>query len=165
VTARIIVIDDDPVLTDTIIAVLESEGYEAQGYTHPQQALQALRRSAPDLLILDILMPRMDGLTLTSLIRKESEFSINLLSAKGEPSARTIGLRMGADDYIAKPFDVEELVARVDMILRRTAAKTPAERGVQQAPGTRRCTQGRLERGMKSSSASAISSSTFDHAS
>ncbi len=128
-TARIIVLDDDPVLTDTIVAVLESEGYEAQGYTHPQQALDALRTSSPDLLILDILMPRLDGLTLTSLIRKESELPIILLSAKGEPSDRAIGLRLGADDYIAKPFDVEELVARVHIVLRRAAAKNPAELG------------------------------------
>ncbi len=93
-TARIIVLDDDPVLTDTIVAVLESEGYAAQGYTQPQQALQALRMSPPALLILDILMPRLDGLTLTSLIRRESELPIILLSAKGEPSDRAIGLRL-----------------------------------------------------------------------
>ena len=135
-TARIIVIDDDPVLTDTIIAVLESEGFEAHGYTQPQQALQALRMSLPDLLILDILMPRIDGLTLTSLIRQESELPIILLSAKSEPSDRVIGLHLGADDYIAKRFDVEELVARVRTVLRGTAAERSNPRGQSSTPGS-----------------------------
>ena len=74
-------------------------------------------------------MPRIDGLTLTSLTRKESELPIILLSAKGEPSDRAIGLRVGADDYMAKPFDVEELVARVHIVLRRADARNPAEIG------------------------------------
>lgn len=135
-TARIIVIDDDPVLTETIVAVLELEGYEAQGYTQPQLALEALRRSSPDLLILDVLMPRIDGLTLTSLIRRESEIPIILLSAKGAPSDRVIGLRLGADDYIGKPFDVEELVARVHTVLRRAVARTPIHIGKTSARGS-----------------------------
>ena len=123
-TTRIIVIDDDPELTETLVALLESEGYEAHGYTDPQRALPELRVSPPDLLILDVIMPRVDGLTLTSLIRRESELPIILLSAKAEPSDRVIGLRLGADDYVAKPFDVDELVARVRTVLRRTASRS-----------------------------------------
>ncbi len=133
-TTRIIVIDDDPELIDTLVALLESEGYEAEGFTEPQRALQALRVSPPDLLILDVVMPRVDGLTLTSLIRRESELPIILLSAKSEPSDRVIGLHLGADDYIAKPFDVEELVARVRTVLRRTAAERSIPRGKRSTP-------------------------------
>jgi DNA-binding response OmpR family regulator len=129
VTVCIFVIDDDPDLTETLVAWLESEGYEAYGYTDPQRALQALRVSSPDLLILDVLMPRVDGLTLTSLIRRDSDLPIILLSGKSEPSDRVIGLRLGADDYIAKPFDVDELVARVGTVLRRSAARNPITMG------------------------------------
>ena len=119
-TARVMIVDDDRELAETIADLLQVEGYETFVCTDARQVVDEFRERKADLLILDILMPRVDGLTLTSLIRQESSVPIILLSAKGESGDRVIGLRFGADDYISKPFDADELVERVRTVLRRT---------------------------------------------
>ena len=119
-TARILIVDDDRELAETIADLLQVEGYETFVCTDARQVVEEFRERQADLLILDILMPRVDGLTLTSLIRQDSAVPIILLSAKGESGDRVIGLRFGADDYISKPFDADELVERVRTVLRRS---------------------------------------------
>lgn len=119
VPARIIIVDDDRELAETVSDVLKDEGFETEIYTDPRRVVDNLRNHPADLLILDVLMPRLDGLNLTAQIRQESSVPIILLSAKGESGDRVIGLRSGADDYIPKPFDTDELVERVRTVLRR----------------------------------------------
>lgn len=129
VPAHIIIVDDDRVLAETIAEVLEDEGYETEVYTDSRRVVDEIRNRPVDLLILDVLMPRKDGLNLTREIREVSSVPIILLSAKGEAGDRVIGLRSGADDYISKPFDTDELIERVRTILRR------AQRGEQAGDG------------------------------
>lgn len=134
VTARIIIVDDDRVLAETIAEVLQDEGYETEVYTDSRRVVDEIRSQPVDLLILDVLMPRKDGLNLTREIRQESSVPIILLSAKGEAGDRVIGLRSGADDYISKPFDTDELIERVRTVLRRAqqaGAEAAAAQGAQ----------------------------------
>ena len=123
-TFRIMVVDDDPQFTEAIAALLKAEGYLAHARTDSRLVMNEIREWSPDLVILDILMPHVDGLTLTSLIRQESQVPIILLSAKSEPAERVIGLRFGADDYIGKPFDADELIERVRSVLRRASQRS-----------------------------------------
>lgn len=132
VTARIIIVDDDRVLADTIAEVLRDEGYETEVHTDSRNILDEIRSRPVDLLIMDVLMPRKDGLNLTREIRQESAVPIILLSAKGDTGDRVIGLRSGADDYISKPFDTDELIERVRTVLRRSAR---GENGQETGPG------------------------------
>jgi DNA-binding response OmpR family regulator len=136
VTARIIIVDDDRVLAETIAEVLADEGYETEVYTDSRRVVDEIRSRPVDLLILDVLMPRKDGLNLTREIRQESSVPIILLSAKGETGDRVIGLRSGADDYISKPFDTDELIERVRTILRRSGRGDPALDAATSATGT-----------------------------
>ena len=130
---RILVVDDEPAVREAIERALHLDGYEVELAGDGAEALQAVEARAPDAMVLDVLMPRVDGLTLTAQIRQESPVPIILLSAKGEAGDRVIGLRFGADDYIPKPFDPDELVERVRTVLRR--AKGGADSAAAPAPG------------------------------
>lgn len=127
--ARVLVADDEPVVRETVGFNLRREGLDVVFAEDGPAALQAVREHRPDVVILDIMMPGMDGFEVSRRVREESTVPILLLSARGEEIDRIVGLEMGADDYLVKPFAMRELVARVRAMLRRarmTAAAPPA---------------------------------------
>jgi two-component system response regulator MtrA len=115
----VLVVDDDEPIASGIAELLREDGYAVTAVTDPRKALETFGALAPDLVILDILMPSVDGISLCLNLRRESDVPILFLSAKGEAPDRVVGLRIGADDYMSKPFDNDELVARVGALLRR----------------------------------------------
>jgi two-component system, OmpR family, response regulator ResD len=115
----ILVVDDEPIVTDVVSRYLERAGYSAHVAGDGPGALRVAGETSPDLVVLDLMMPGMDGLEVMRRLRERGTVSVILLTAKGEPSDRIDGLRQGADDYVVKPFSPGELVARVDAVLRR----------------------------------------------
>src|SRR5687767_13245861 len=118
--ARVMVVDDDADIANLIGEVLRDEGYVARVVSDSRTALDAFRDFQPDLVTLDVMMPSVDGISLCLQLRKDSDVPILFLSAKKDPPDRVVGLRIGADDYMGKPFDNEELLARVGALLRRS---------------------------------------------
>jgi len=116
---RIALVDDDRNILTSVRMVLESEGYKIDTYTDGASALESLTKNMPDLAILDIKMPRMDGMELLRRLRKESELPVIFLTSKDEEIDELFGLKMGADDFIHKPFSQRLLVERVKAVLRR----------------------------------------------
>ena len=116
---RILVCDDDREIVEAIDIYLQQEGYEVEKAYDGQEALDILKQQNIDLLIIDVMMPRLDGIRATLKIREESSIPIIILSAKSEDSDKILGLNVGADDYLTKPFNPRELVARVKSQLRR----------------------------------------------
>jgi len=116
----ILVVDDDPPSVKMISFLLREEGYDVLTASNGVEALRLIDQRVPDLVILDIMMPHIDGLEVCRRIRERSNMPIIFLSAKGETRDRVLGLDMGADDYLAKPFEPAELLARVRAVLRRT---------------------------------------------
>lgn len=121
---RILVVDDDPHIREIICFALGNAGFTALPAEHGLAALATLESAGADLVILDIGMPEMDGLEVCRRIRKTSEMPILFLSARGDEIDRVLGLELGGDDYVVKPFSPRELVARVAAILKRTQ-RTP----------------------------------------
>ena len=119
---KILIADDDTNIAELISLYLIKEGYETKKAHHGREALRMMQSFGPDLLILDIMMPEMDGYEVCREVRKMSSLPIIMLTAKGETFDKVLGLELGADDYMVKPFDTKELVARVKAVLRRTAA-------------------------------------------
>ena len=117
---RILVIDDEPGILNLVKAYLEPEGYEVHTAINGLDGLQAVRSFKPDLLVLDIMLPGMDGIELLSKLRRESDVYVILLTAKTEETDKIVGLSIGADDYVTKPFSPRELVARIKAALRRS---------------------------------------------
>jgi two-component system, OmpR family, response regulator ResD len=115
----ILVVDDEPTITDVVSRYLERAGYSTRVAGDGADALRLAGESRPDLVVLDLMMPGMDGLEVMRRLREVERVSVILLTAKGEHADRIIGLRLGADDYVVKPFSPAELVARVDAVLRR----------------------------------------------
>jgi two-component system response regulator ResD len=118
----VLVVDDEPTITDVVSRYLQRAGYETRSADAGPAALQLVGEARPDLVVLDLMLPGMDGLEVMRRLRADSDrrrLPVILLTAKGEPADRVIGLRLGADDYVAKPFSPAELVARVDAVLRR----------------------------------------------
>src|SRR3569832_2810743 len=116
---RILIADDEPNIREVISSALERAGFGVATARNGSEALQQVRRGPIDLIVLDIGMPEMDGLEVCRQIRKTSDVPILFLSARDEEIARILGLEMGGDDYVTKPFSPRELVARVDVVLRR----------------------------------------------
>jgi len=116
---RILVIDDDERLNALLVRFFQGYGLETITATHPDQGLKLLRQKSPDLVILDIMLPGMNGFEVCKLIRKSSDVPIIMLTAKGDLMDKVVGLELGADDYIAKPFEPREIVARIQSVLRR----------------------------------------------
>lgn len=116
---RILVVDDDKEIVDAIEIYLKNEGYEIIKAYDGLQALEVIAQESVDLILLDVMMPKLDGLRATMKIREEKNIPILMLSAKSEDTDKILGLNMGADDYITKPFNPLELVARVKSHLRR----------------------------------------------
>lgn len=117
--AKILVIDDEPSIVKLVTAYLKPEGYEVFTASDGPSGLKAARSFKPDLVILDIMLPGMDGIELLSRLRRESEAYVILLTAKTEETDKIVGLSVGADDYVTKPFSPRELTARVKAALRR----------------------------------------------
>jgi two-component system, OmpR family, response regulator len=126
-TARILVADDDPHIRDVIGFALTKAGMQTQMAKNGAEALEFFRRSQPDLIVLDVGMPEMDGLEVCRQIRKASETPVLFLSARDEEIDRILGLEIGGDDYVTKPFSPRELVARINVILKRTSRSAPTE--------------------------------------
>ncbi|NLJ40924.1 MAG: response regulator transcription factor [Clostridiales bacterium] len=117
---RIMIIDDDPNIGQLIRLYLDKEGYITEYYSDGLSGLAAFKENPPNLVLLDIMLPGMDGWEVCKNIRRLSEIPIIMLTAKGETFDKVLGLELGADDYIVKPFDPKELMARVKAVLRRT---------------------------------------------
>ena len=115
----ILVVDDEPKLRAMIRVYLEQEGYRVVEANHGRQALYVARVEKPDLIILDLMMPEMGGMEFMRAFSKESETPVIMLTAKVEDQDKILGLELGADDYVTKPFNVRELIARVRAVLRR----------------------------------------------
>jgi two-component system, OmpR family, alkaline phosphatase synthesis response regulator PhoP len=116
---KILVIDDEPTIVNLVQAYLKPEGYEVFTTTDGPSGLKAVRAFKPDLIVLDVMLPGMDGLELLARLRRESQVYVILLTARIEETDKIVGLSVGADDYVTKPFSPRELVARVKAAIRR----------------------------------------------
>lgn len=116
---RILVVDDDFNIAQLVKLYLEKEGFTVETQSHGQEAVKAFKANPPNLVVLDIMLPGMDGWEVCREIRKISDIPIIMLTAKGETFDKILGLELGADDYVVKPFNPKELVARVKAVLRR----------------------------------------------
>jgi two-component system response regulator MprA len=120
VGARVLVADDDRAIRDALVRALELEGYVALAAPNGAEALALIREVTPDLVLLDLMMPIVDGLTVCRVMRAEKDRTpVLMLTARTETSDRVVGLDAGADDYLAKPFELDELFARIRALLRR----------------------------------------------
>jgi DNA-binding response OmpR family regulator len=119
---RILVVDDEPTLVATVKYNLEREGYSVATAADGETALNRARENHPDLIILDVMLPVIDGFEVCRLLRREMHVPILMLTAKTEEVDRVVGLEIGADDYVTKPFSMRELMARVRALLRRSKA-------------------------------------------
>jgi len=117
--SQVLVVDDDPGIVKVVRAYLEQAGFEVSVAYDGKKAMQIARNERPDLVILDLMLPEMDGWDVCRALRKESDVPIIMLTARVEESDKLIGLELGADDYVTKPFSPRELVARVRSVLRR----------------------------------------------
>jgi two-component system, OmpR family, response regulator len=131
---RILIVDDDPEIRRLLVDYLERNGFAATPARDGREMAQALERNAIDLVVLDLMLPDADGLTLCRDLRARSNLPVLMLTARGEETERIIGIEMGADDYLVKPFNPRELLARIKSILRRTRALPPNLR-----PESQRC--------------------------
>ena len=128
----IVVADDDPQLLRLVTRNLQLEGYETLAASDGQQALELIEAQAPDMALLDVMMPKLDGFTVCERVREFSALPIIMLTARGHEQDKIRGLDLGADDYLTKPFSIEELLARVRAVLRRSQLATSED-----APGPR----------------------------
>jgi phosphate regulon transcriptional regulator PhoB len=131
---RILIIEDDRDIVELVRYNLANEGFEVTALADGSAGLSLLRKSAPDLLILDLMLPKMPGLEVCKEIRRDpalNRLPILMLTARGEEADRVIGLEMGADDYVTKPFSPRELAARVKALLRRTEPAGDVERAIE----------------------------------
>lgn len=121
---RILIIDDDTKLSRLLKDYLSPFGFEVLAAAHPDEGLRYIKSSNPELIILDIMLPETNGFELCKIIRQNYTVPIIMLTARGEVTDRVVGLELGADDYLAKPFEPRELVARIQAVLRRSV-ETP----------------------------------------
>ncbi len=119
--ATVLVVDDEPIVREVVVRYLVREGHRALEAADGDAARDAIERSAPDLVVLDVMLPGTDGLELCRWIRSSSELPVIMLTARGEEADRIVGLELGADDYVTKPFSPRELAARVRSVLRRSS--------------------------------------------
>lgn len=117
--STILIIDDDEKLNRLLTDFLSEFGFKLLTATHPEDGLKMLNRNSPDLVILDVMLPGMDGFEVCKKIRQHSQVPIIMLTARGELMDKVVGLELGADDYLPKPFEPRELVARIHSVLRR----------------------------------------------
>jgi DNA-binding response OmpR family regulator len=122
--ATVLVVDDEPIVREVVVRYLERAGHQTLEADDGDRAREILESSQPDLVVLDVMLPGTDGLELCRWIRSRSELPVILLTARGEEADRIVGLELGADDYVTKPFSPRELAARVRTVLRRA---TPSD--------------------------------------
>ena len=130
-STKILVVDDDVNICEIIRLYLEKEGYEVLTAMDGKQAIEMFKEQAPGLVLLDIMLPIVDGRQVCSEIRRISNIPIIMLTAKGETFDKVLGLELGSDDYVVKPFDPKEIVARIKAIMRRTG-KTATENDIKE---------------------------------
>ena len=126
---KILVVDDEPSITNLVTAYLKPEGYEVFTAADGKAGMKAARAHKPDLVVLDVMLPGMDGLELLAQLRRESNAYVILLTAKTDETDKIVGLSVGADDYVTKPFSPRELVARIKAALRRRQAGGSGQAG------------------------------------
>jgi len=127
--ARVLVVDDEPMVVEVVERYLRKEGYDVACAADGAEGLRLAQEWAPDLIVLDLMLPVVDGIEVCRRIRRDSRVPIIMLTAKAEETDRIVGLELGADDYMVKPFSPRELAARVKAVLRRTAAGPVAASG------------------------------------
>ncbi len=123
--SKILVVEDDPNLLEALKYNLQKESYDVVTATEGAQALEVARREKPDLIILDIMLPKISGSEVCRILRKEMTVPILMLTAKAEETDKVVGLEIGADDYVTKPFSMRELLARIGAMLRRSQMAEP----------------------------------------
>ena len=129
-SARILIVDDEPPIIDVLAYNLQRANYQVVIARDGEEALAQARREQPDLVILDLMLPKLDGIEVCKALRRERDVPIIMLTARDGEIDRVVGLELGADDYVVKPFSVRELMARVKNVLRRSqATPQPAEPG------------------------------------
>ena len=128
---KILVVDDEPSIINLVTAYLKPEGYEVYTAADGNAGLKAARTFKPDLIILDLMLPGIDGIELLSRLRRESDVYVIMLTARTDETDKIVGLSVGADDYVTKPFSPRELVARIKAALRRI--KTGTDAGVERS--------------------------------
>ena len=142
-SASIALVDDDRNILTSVSIALQAEGFAVRIYSDGEAALRAFAENAPDLVVLDIKMPRLDGMEVLRRLREKSAIPVIFLTSKDDELDEALGLAMGADDYIAKPFSLRLLIARIRAILRRTEARAvPAS---EEKPPAERLVRGRLD--------------------
>src|SRR6188768_1498797 len=119
--ATVLVVDDEPVVREVVVRYLRRDGFDTIEAADGDVARELIARDAPQLVVLDVMLPGTDGLALCRWIRSRSDLPVILLTARGEEADRIVGLELGADDYVTKPFSPRELAARVRTVLRRSA--------------------------------------------
>ncbi len=126
-SSKILVVEDDPDLLETLKYNLKKESYTVVTAVDGEQALEAARKEKPDLIILDVMLPKLNGFEVCRILRKDMTVPVLMLTAKASETDRVVGLEIGADDYVTKPFSMRELIARIRAMLRRTkiAAEQP----------------------------------------
>jgi two-component system response regulator ChvI len=144
-SASIALVDDDRNILTSVSITLQSEGFSVRVYSDAETALKALIDNPPDLAVLDIKMPRMDGMELLRRLREKSPIPTIFLTSKDDELDEALGLAMGADDYITKPFSQRLLIARIRAILRRTEARAQPDAPEDDKPPPERIVRGRLE--------------------
>ncbi|MBA3471107.1 MAG: response regulator transcription factor [Herpetosiphonaceae bacterium] len=125
-TMQILVVDDEPAVTDLLGYNLRKAHYEVLVAADGRQALQLAAQERPDLILLDLMLPQVDGLDVCRELRRTSQVPIIILSARDDEIDRVLGLELGADDYVGKPFSIRELLARIKVVLRRAQPAAPA---------------------------------------
>ena len=123
--AEVLVVDDDLTVREVVVSYLRAGGHEVLEAGDGEGALKAMRTKRADLVVLDLMLPGLDGLEVCRQLRENSDVPIIMLTALGTETDRLIGLRLGADDYVTKPFSPRELALRVDSVLRRVGQRTP----------------------------------------
>jgi DNA-binding response OmpR family regulator len=119
--ARVLVVDDEPMVRDVLSRYLEQSGFEVEAASDGERALAAFDARPPDLVLLDLMLPRLDGFEVFRRIRARNDSPVIMITARGQTTERIAGLEVGADDYVSKPFSPAEVVARVRSVLRRSA--------------------------------------------
>jgi DNA-binding response OmpR family regulator len=130
VARSILVVEDDETLRETLLDALETEGYRTVGAANGRDGLERFRTASPDLVLLDLMLPELSGIEVCRMIRGESDVPIIMLTARGSEVDKVVGLEIGADDYVTKPFSIRELTARIRAILRRAEQRAAASTSV-----------------------------------
>jgi two-component system response regulator ChvI len=139
---KIVLVDDDRNITTSVSMALEAEGYEVKTYNDGEEGCKGIQDNKPDLVVLDIKMPRMDGMEVLSKLREDSQIPVIFLTSKDDEIDEVIGLRMGADDYITKPFSQRLLIERIRTLLRRESLRN---KPVEEETGRDRIIRGDIE--------------------